>query len=102
MKLKTINVIETVDADAPTIHAFTADDKGREQAKELFRKIAREQTHDAKDLGEVLYEVTDISARDFNDGEIEEAISSGHGLNNADGTWTLQIIESEWSVPGVV
>lgn len=78
MKTKSICVIETIDADPPSIHTFTADTTGREQAKDCFRQIATEQDG---------Y---------FDSDDIETALTSGNGLNNEEGSWTLQIIESEW------
>lgn len=80
MKLKTINVVVDPSGGGeglPALHAFTADDKGRKQAKECFREIAKNRGYGT-------------------DEQIEQAIVTCTLLVRGDGN-TIEMIESEWN-----
>lgn len=81
MKIKSICVVETSADGDPTIHTFTADQTGRQQAKECFRAIARCQVSGAP---------SGIETPIFSD----MAIESSDSLSHSD--WSLSLILSEW------
>lgn len=41
-KIKTINVVENIGGVMGTIHAFTDDEQGKEEAEAMFTRIVRE------------------------------------------------------------